>query len=797
MSANLDLETRERTTYNSPMALPPKDKPPVKQSLKRSPDGRSYRPSSSAPFSASSSISGPLIKALLVFGLAGGVIAALLIAYAFIIAIPNLPPISALVDYNPKVPLRIYTADKVLIGEFGEERRNVVPLSEIPLQMRNAVLAIEDDRFYSHGGVDYLGVLRASLVNLRGRLSQGASTITMQVARNFFLGNEKTFSRKIYEVLLAWEIESKLTKDKILEIYMNQIFLGQRAYGFSSAAQIYFGKELKDLTIAESAMLAGLPKAPSAYNPVSNFRRAKIRQEYILQRMRDLSYITPEQYQIAMAQELRVRGLGNEFATRADFAAEMVRQLLFSQYGEAIYSQGLSVYTTLIRADQDAAYAAVRRGIFEYDLRHAYRGPEGFIDLPEDEIKRQRAIDVALLDYPPLDELQSGVVLQIKPKELQVMIATGDIISIKGDGLKLASASLTDNSQPKKRLRPGAVVRLLLDGGIWKLAQLPQVEAAFVAMDPENGAILSLVGGFDFRRNQYNHVTQAQRQPGSAFKPFIYAAAVEKGFTPSTSVNDGPLSIGSLETGSQAWEPKNYDGKFEGYMPLRTAMAKSKNLVSVRVIRKIGPAYAQDFIQRFGFEPEKHPPYLTMALGAGSVTPLQMAAAYSVFANGGYRVDPYLINKMVDSKGTVLFEAQPVRAQVDATRVLDARTAFVMDSMLQDVTKSGTAASAKAKLGRSDLAGKTGTTNDSHDAWFAGYNPNIVAVAWIGFGRPRSLGDRETGGGLALPVWTSFMATALKGKPEVSREVPVGVVQSGGDWFIPDFAPPDGLTTVD
>ncbi|MDP3621650.1 MAG: penicillin-binding protein 1A [Polynucleobacter sp.] len=778
------------------MALSPKDKPPVKPSLKRSPDGRSYRPQSPDHFSFSNTIRGPLIKALLIFGLIGGMIVTLLIAYAFIIAKPNLPPISALVEYNPKVPLRVYTADKVLIGEFGEERRKVVPLSEIPMQMRNAVLAIEDDRFYSHGGVDYLGVLRASLANLRGRLSQGASTITMQVARNFFLSNEKTFSRKIYEVLLAWEIESKLSKDKILEIYMNQIYLGQRAYGFSSAAQIYFGKELKDLSIAESAMLAGLPKAPSAYNPVSNFRRAKIRQEYILQRMRDLEYITPEQYQQAMAEELRVRGLGNEFTTRADFAAEMVRQLLFTQYGEAIYSQGLNVYTTLIKADQDAAYAAVRRGIFEYDLRHAYRGPEGFIELPEDEVKRQRAIDVALLDYPPLDELQSGIVLEVKPKELRVMIATGDVITIKGEGLKLASASLTDSSQPKKRLRPGAVVRLLSDGGMWKLAQLPQVEAAFVAMDPENGAILSLVGGFDFRRNQFNHVTQALRQPGSAFKPFIYAAAIEKGFSPSTSVNDAPLSIGSMETGSQAWEPKNYDGKFEGYMPLRTALAKSKNLVSVRVIRSIGPSYAQEFIQRFGFEPEKHPPYLTMALGAGAATPLQMASAYSVFANGGYRVDPYLISKMVDSKGAVLFEAEPVRAKVDATRVLDARTAFVMDSMLQEVTRSGTAASTRSKLGRSDIAGKTGTTNDSNDAWFAGYNPNIVAVAWIGFDKPKSLGDRETGGGLALPVWTAFMSTALKGKPEVPREIPAGVTQEGGDWFIPEFAPSGGIEPV-
>jgi penicillin-binding protein 1A len=768
------------------MALPPNDKPPLNRRFNRPSDRRlNQATAGSSPFNQKGGSA--LVKALLIICMVFAVVFTLLLGYAFLIAKPNLPKISALVDYNPKTPLRIYTADKVLIGEFGEERRKVIPLNEIPINMRNAVLAIEDDRFYSHGGVDYVGILRAALTNLRGNLSQGASTITMQVARNFFLSNEKTFSRKIYEVLLSWEIESQLSKDKILEIYMNQIFLGQRAYGFSSAAQIYFGKDLKDISIAESAMLAGLPKAPSAYNPVSNFRRAKIRQEYILQRMRDLSYITTDEYQNAMAEELHIRGLGNEFSTRADFPAEMVRQLLFTQYGDAIYSQGLEVYTTILKADQDAAYKAVRRGIFEYDLRHAYRGPEGFIDLPEDAVMRQRAIDEALLAYPQLDDLQSGVVLEAKAKEMQVMISTGDTITLKGDGMKLAAASLTDSAQPKKRLRPGAIVRLLLDGGVWKLAQLPQVEAAFVSMNSETGAILSLVGGFDFRRNQFNHVTQAQRQPGSSFKPFIYAAAIEKGFTPGTVVNDAPLSIGSLETGSQAWEPKNYDGKYEGMMRLRTALAKSKNLVSVRIIRAIGPSYAQEYIQRFGFEAEKHPPYLTMALGAGSVTPLQMAAAYSVFANGGYRVDPFLINKMTDSKGTVLFEAKPTRAGEDATRVLDSRTAFVMDSMLQEVTKSGTAASARAKLGRNDLAGKTGTTNDSHDAWFAGYNPKVVAIAWIGFDRPTSLGDRETGGGLALPMWISYMSVALNNQPQEAREVPPGVVQFDGDWIIPEF----------
>lgn len=727
-------------------------------------------------------------------GMAVGVMFVLLLGYAFLVAKPNLPKISALVDYNPKTPLRVYTADKVLIGEFGEERRKVIPLADMPLVMRNAVIATEDDRFYSHGGVDYVGVLRAGLANMRGHLAQGASTITMQVARNFFLSNEKTFSRKIYEVLLAWEIESQLSKDKILEIYMNQIFLGQRAFGFSSAAQIYFGKELKDISTAEAAMLAGLPKAPSAYNPVTNFRRAKMRQTYILGRMRDLGYITPEEYQKAIAEELHIRGLGNEFSTRADFPAEMVRQLLYAQYGDVIYSQGIDVYTTILKADQDAAYKAVRRGIFEYDLRHAYRGPEGFVNLPDDQAKRQKVIDDALLAYPQLDDLQSGIVLDAKPKELQVIISTGDVITLKGDALKLASASLTDSAQPKKKLRPGSVVRLLqTDNGVWKLAQLPQVEAAFVSMNAQNGAILSLVGGFDFRRNQFNHVTQAWRQPGSSFKPFIYAAALEKGFSPSTMVNDAPLSIGSLETGSQAWEPKNYDGKYDGMMRLRNALAKSKNLVSVRIVRAIGPSYAQEYVKRFGFDPEKHPPYLTIALGAGSVTPLQMATAYSVFANGGYQVEPYLIDRMIDAKGNVLFEAKPVRAGEDASRVLDKRTAFVMDSLLQEVTKTGTAASARAKLGRTDIAGKTGTTNESHDAWFAGYNPKLVAIAWIGFDKPESLGDKETGGGLALPMWISYMGVALKGVPQEAREVPDGVTQFDGDWFIPEFAPNGGV----
>ncbi len=737
-----------------------------------------------------------LIRWGIFLGSAGLILIGLVIVYALVVAKPNLPDLDTITDYKPKVPLRIYTADNALIGEFGEERRNIIAIEEIPSYLKNAVVAIEDERFYEHGGVDYWGVLRATLANLRGGLSQGASTITMQVARNFFLTNEKSFTRKIYEVLLAWKIEANLSKEQILELYMNQIYLGQRAYGFSSAAQIYFGKDIQRISIAEAAMLAGLPKAPSAYNPVVNYRRAKIRQEYILQRMRDLKMITPSQYQSGMTETLHVRGVGREFTTKADFATEMVRQLLISEYGDGIYTQGMTVITTLRKAEQDAAYSAVRKGIMDYELRHKYRGPEGYIKLPDDLTARQRAIDNVLSDHPSSDDLLAGVVIAVNPKEIQAVIATGDTVTIKGDDLKLGTVALSEKAQPKQQIKPGAIIRVLPSDGRWILAQMPQVEAAFVALDANNGGIRALVGGFDFNRNKYNRVSQAQRQPGSSFKPFIYAAALEKGIMPNTLVNDAPLSISALETGSQMWSPKNYDGKFEGQMKIRAALAKSKNLVSVRVIRKIGPRYAQDFIQRFGFEAEKHPPYLTMALGAGSVTPLELATGYGVFANGGYRVEPYLISKVIDAKGNVLFEATPQKAGDPNLRALDARTAFVMDSLLQEVTKTGTAASARPALGRSDIAGKTGTTNESMDAWFAGYQSDVVAVAWIGFDKPKSLGDRETGGGLALPMWIRYMKTALNGVPESIRPVPAGVSQQDGDWTIPAFVPFFGRTST-
>ena len=733
-------------------------------------------------------------KIILYLGLAsiGGMIAgAILLVFAIIIATPNLPSLEAVTDYQPKVPLRIYSADEEMIGEFGEERRNVTPIAKFPDALKKAVLSIEDDRFYEHHGVDFQGVARAALVNLGGGMSQGASTITMQVARNFFLSNEKTLTRKLYEILLAWKIEQNLSKDKILELYMNQIYLGQRSYGFASAARIYFGKNVNELSIAESAMLAGLPKAPSAYNPVVNFRRAKIRQEYILQRMRDLKYISSNDYAEAMLEELLVKGLGKEFNVRADYVAEYARQLLVTMYGENVYVQGLKVYTTVKKAHQEAAYQAVRKGILDYDLKHGYRGPEGFVEIPNaafDSKQMKRALDEALISHSSSDEIQSGVVLEASSSELKVFISSGEMVSIKGSGLSFVKEALSPSAQPKLRIKKGSIVRVMpSSNNTFQIVQMPEVESALISLNPQTGAILAMSGGFDFRRGQFNHAMQAQRQPGSSFKPFIYAAALEKGIMPRTLVNDAYLSIGGAETGSKPWEPKNYDGKTEGLMTVRAALARSKNLATVRIIRAIGPVYAQSFIQKFGFEAEKHPPYLTLALGAGSATPLQMAVGYSIFANGGYGVEPYLISRIVDMRGKIIFEATPQVVGDESLRVLDERTAFVADSLLQEVTRSGTAASARVKLSRTDIAGKTGTTNDAHDAWFAGYHPKVSAVVWMGFDKPRSLGSNETGGGLSLPVWINYMTRALADAPDMPRVKPAGVEWEDGDWVIPEF----------
>ncbi|AOK09024.1 TPA: penicillin-binding protein 1A [Burkholderia vietnamiensis] len=721
----------------------------------------------------------------------------LVLGYALVVAWPNMPSLDALTDYRPKVPLRIYTSDHVLIGEFGEERRDIVHFKDVPDSLKKAILAIEDARFYDHGGVDLTGIARAGFVALtNGHASQGASTITMQVARNFFLSSEKTYTRKIYEMLLAYRIERALTKDQILEVYMNQIYLGQRAYGFASAARVYFGKDLKDITLAEAAMLAGLPKAPSAYNPVVNPKRAKVRQEYILQRMLELNFITREQYDEAVAQPLVVKGAGREFSVHAEYVAEMVRQMMYAQYREETYTRGFNVVTTIDSADQQVAYTALRKGIMDYERRHGYRGPEGFIELPAGADDREQAIDDALLEHPDNGELIAAVVTATSPRQITVAFIDGSSATIDGDNLRFASSALSANAQPNRRIRPGAIVRVVKnDTGKWSITQLPQVEGAFISIVPQDGAIRSLVGGFDYNKNKFNHVTQAWRQPGSSFKPFIYSASLDKGLGPATVINDGPLYFSAAETGGQPWEPKNYGGGFEGPMSMRTALQRSRNLVSIRILNHIGTKYAQQYITRFGFDAERHPAYLPMALGAGQVTPLQMAGAYSVFANGGFRVNPYLIAEVTDPSGAIVARAQPLIAEQNAPRAIDARNAYVMNSLLQSVAQRGTGARTNV-LKRTDLAGKTGTTNDSHDAWFAGYQHTLAAIAWIGYDNPRSLGDRETGGGLSLPVWIDYMGAALKDVPEFKPTMPDDVQSLGGELYFTEFTPGHGFVST-
>ena len=721
---------------------------------------------------------------------------ALTIAVALAVAYPNLPDISDLADYRPKLPLRVYSAEGALLGEFGEERRNLTPIGEIPKVMKDAVLAIEDARFFQHGGVDYKGVIRAALANLGRVKSQGASTITMQVARNVYLSSEKTFTRKIYEILLTFKLEHLLTKDQILEIYMNQIYLGNRAYGFAAASEAYFGKPLKSVSVAEAAMLAGLPKAPSAYNPISNPKRARSRQLYIIERMEENGFITAEQATDAKKEELKIRTGPDSTRIHAEYVAEMARQLIFTQYGNEAYTRGLNVYTTLNAAEQEAAYAALRRGIMDYERRQQYRGPEKFVVLPTAAQEVEDAIDDALANHPDNGDVLSAVVLEASPRKIVAARANGDTLEITGDGLKPAQSGLSDKAAPNIKIRRGAVIRVVkTPKNAWEITQLPEVEGALVALDPRTGAIRALVGGFDFDKNKFNHAAQAWRQPGSSFKPFIYSAALEKGFTPATVINDAPLFFDAGVTGGQPWEPKNYDGKYDGPMSMRTGLAKSKNMISIRILQAVGPKTAQEWVSRFGFDAEKHPAYLTMALGAGSVTPLQMATAYSVFANGGYRVNPWLITKVTDHKGRVIaITTPPVTSE--QPRAIDARNAFVMNSLLQEVTRSGTAARAQATLKRPDLYGKTGTTNDSVDAWFAGYQPTIAAVTWIGYDTPRNLGSRETGGGLSLPVWINFMERALKGVPIMEPTVPAGVVNVGGEWFYDEYARNSGIPSV-
>ena len=739
-----------------------------------------------------------LIAGLVAVPVLGALAGLLALALAALLANDRLPPLDAVTDYRPKIPLRVYTADGVLIGEFGEERRSFVRIEDVPPVMKNAILAAEDARFFEHAGVDPVGIARAALSNLfAGGREQGASTITMQVARNFFLSSEKTYTRKIYEILLALRIEENLDKDEILELYLNQIFLGKRAYGFASAAQVYFGKPISEVSAAEAAMLAGLPKAPSLFNPLVNPKRATERQRYILGRMREAGFLTEADYQAALSEPLRYASSNGQRSLQAPYVAELARQLTYDLFHEDTYTAGLNVYTTVLSADQRAANAAVRQGLLTYDRRHGYRGPEAHVELPANPDQAMERIEEAVAGARDVDDFLAAVVTAVSPKSVTVSRGDGNTLQIPEAGLKFAARALGDKVPAERRLRRGSLVRIVeAKPGQWEITQLPEVQAALVATNTNDGSIRALVGGFDFSRNKFNRVTQAWRQPGSSFKPFVYSAALEKGVMASTLVNDAPFTLSADRTGGQAWEPKNYDGRFEGPMTVRRGLMRSKNLVSVRILDAIGPRYAQDYITRFGFDRARHPAYLTMALGAGSVTPLQMVGGYSVFANGGYRVSPYVVSRITDAQGRLLALAQPARAGDAAIQTLDPRNAFIMNSMMRDVVRSGTATRALS-LKRSDLAGKTGTTNDSHDAWFGGYQPEIAAVAWVGFDQPRKLGDRETGGGLALPIWISYMGQALNGVPEAPFVPPPGVVQVAGEWYYAENTPGTGIVSID
>jgi penicillin-binding protein 1A len=717
-----------------------------------------------------------------------------LAAYTALVLAPGLPSLDAITDYQPKIPLRVYTADNVLIGEFGQEHRDFVPIQDIPPLMKNALLSIEDARFYTHSGVDFIGLTRALVSDLTGGVKQGASTITMQVARNFYLTQERTLTRKLKEAVLTYRIEAALTKDQILELYMNQIFLGQRSYGFSSAARTYFGKSLPELTLAETAVLAGLPQNPVRHNPAVNPERAKQRQMLVLKSMLRLGHITQAQFDQASAEPLHIH-TGPVVSAHGAYVAEMVRQAMVQQYQDGAYTMGLKVVTTINQAEQMAAYESVRRNVLAYDLRHGYRGPEAVIDLPADADARDDAIDALLLKHPASDDLMPAVVTEVAPKLLKADLATGDSIQIGGEGLSLVASALQPNAPKAIHLRPGALIRVLQNAKkAWVVSQLPEVDAAYVSLNALTGGYRALVGGFDFRRKNFNHATSAWRQPGSSIKPFIYSAALERGFAPATLINDVQLSATTTE--SLKWDPRNDDDKYVGPIRMQDALAQSKNVVSVRILKAIGVEYARDFLSHFGFDADKHPSNLTMALGTGSVTPVQLASAYGVFANGGYRVSPWLVQRVTDGRGKVLFEAEHPDAPPEEARVIDARNAFVTDSMLREVTRSGTGAMASARMQRQDLAGKTGTTSDAVDGWFAGYANAIVSVAWMGYDEPRSLGTREFGATLALPIWIDAMRAALATSTPLEHPVPNDVVFVDGRWNYSEFDSDAGVKTL-
>lgn len=744
---------------------------------------------------------------LLLTALFGVMTAALLVtAGAYVYIAPQLPSIEALRDVQLQVPLRVYSRDELLIAEFGEKRRIPVSIDQVPDLMVKAFLAAEDDRFFQHPGVDYQGLLRAGFELVRtGEKRQGGSTITMQVARNFFLTSEKTYLRKLTEIFLALKIERELTKEQILELYLNKIYMGQRAYGIGAAAHVYYGSTLDQLSVAQIAMIAGLPKAPSRYNPVADPQRAAVRRNYILARMLDLGFIDKTTFEDAVAEIDAAQVHATAVEVEAPYVAEMVRAELIRRFGEDAYAQGLKVYTTLEAKHQIAANEALRAGLLEYDVRHGYRGPERRINLPPDA--DTGALAALIRSEMPVGGLLPALVIAVEDKACQVILRDGRELTLEWDALAWAnrykSASHRGGAPANAAdvVAVGDLIRIAPDGEGWRLSQVPAIEGALVALDSKDGAIRALTGGFDFYRSKFNRVIQANRQPGSSFKPFIYSAALEKGFTTASILNDAPVVFDdpALE---RAWRPENYSGRFYGPTRLREALTHSRNLVSIRLLQAIGVGYARDYVRRFGFRAESLPADLSLSLGSGTLTPLEITRAFAVFANGGYLIEPYFIERIVDVSGNVIEEAQPLRVcpecraeslsaavvtpQVEASdtvaaaptlaeAVITPQNAWLVYSMMQDVIRRGTAQRARA-LGRDDLAGKTGTTNDQRDAWFCGFHPSLVASAWIGFDEVSPLGAGETGGRAALPIWMRYMEAALKDVPEQRIEMPTGMV---------------------
>jgi penicillin-binding protein 1A len=735
-------------------------------------------------------------------------VAAVSLAIAVALVLPGLPGVAQVADYRPRLPLTVLTRDGVEIAQFGAERRHYLPLAQIPEPLQQAVVAIEDQRFLEHGGIDWRGVARAVAVKLGGGRWQGASTITQQVARNVFLSHRRTAERKFKEALLALRIEAALSKDQILELYLNQIYLGRRAYGFGAAAQVYFGKPLSELTLAEHAMLAGLPQNPNHANPVANLPSAQRRQRLVLAAMLAQGRITQAQHDAARAEKLQIRE-SVEVPVHAEHVAEMARRLVVERFGEQAYTRGYQVHTSLVAAEQEAAWAGVRRALLAHERRQPWRGPEAREDLddgdddgdggdgdgtPADPAERARAAAArALREHRDDDDLRVALVLAASPKAVDLQLATGEQVRVSGAGLRLVQRALAPNAPKALAVTPGAVLRVRQEPGKggepgpWSIAQWPGAEGAYVALEPTTGRVRALVGGFDFSRQPFNHVTQAWRQPGSAFKPFLYSAALEHAVTPATLVADAPLALPD-ETGPTGWQPQNADGDFDGPLTVRQALARSKNTVSIRLLQQVGVGVTREWAGRFGLEPARQPDNLTLALGAGATTPMQLAAAYAVFANGGLSVTPQLVERITDADGRVVYEAPPPVADAESRRVLPARNAFVMRQLLNEAVTSGTGARARQALGRADLHGKTGTTNDAVDAWFAGFQPGLVGVAWVGYDEPRSLGSRESGGGLALPIWVDAMKVALKGVPVAKDAPPDGVTEVDGEWLYNEWA---------